>query len=55
MSNLGGATFKFVHANREIIENRVSKRYSFSSNKDEDSPPDYNSITDAVVYNVNDE
>lgn len=55
MSNLGGTTFKFVYANRERIENRMSKRDSYLSQKDDDSPPDYNSITDVVAYNVDNE
>lgn len=56
MSNLGGTTFKFVYANRDRIENGLTKRNSLVVyNKDDDSPPEYDFITDAVAYNVNSE
>lgn len=60
MSNLGGTTFTFVYANRNRIDNtteniRMSKRDSYVSSKDDESPPEYNSITDIVAYNVDNE
>lgn len=56
MSNLGGTTFKFVYANRSRMDRKMSpRRDSYIYNKDDESPPDYNSITDVVAYNVDNE
>lgn len=59
MSNLGGTTFKFVYANRSRMENKMSPKrdsYDVYYSKVDESPPDYNSITDVVVaYNVDNE
>lgn len=62
MSNLGGTTFKFVNANRSRIDHqndsiRMSKRdsYVFVYKKDDESPPEYNSISDVEANDVDDE
>lgn len=55
MSNLAGTTFKLVYANRNLIDNKMSKRDSFVYMKDDESPPEYNSITDVMLYNVDNE
>lgn len=51
MSNLGGTTFKFVYANRH----RMSKQYTNIYMKDEESPPDYNTLTDVVTCDADNE
>lgn len=50
MSNLGGTTFKFVYANH----NRLKRNSNYDIKEDE-PPPDYNTISDVVAYNADNE